>query len=101
MARRPIRISVSRGDRKRLDELLNSRLQPVRVVLRALALLHLSGGATAPDTARSVKKLTAKTVRAIAHRYQEGGLERALYEKARPGAVPLLDASEKQRIVAM
>ena len=101
MARRPIRISVSRKDRKRLDELLSSGVQPVRVVLRALALLHLSEGSTAPDTALSLKKLTAKAVRSIAHRYEAGGLERALYEKARPGAAPLLSPSEKQRIVAM
>ena len=75
--------------------MLNARLQPVRVVLRALALLHLADGATAPETARSLKKLTAKAVRSIAHRYQEGGLKRALYEKARPGAAPLLSPSEK------
>jgi len=76
-------------------------VQSVRVVLRALALLHLADGSTAPDVARFVKKLTAKAVRSIAHRYQEGGLDRALYEKPRPGAAPLLSASEKQRIVAM
>ena len=101
MARRPIRILVLREDRQALNELLSSGMQPVRVVLRALALLHLADGSTAPDTARSLKKLTAKTVRLIAHRYREGGLERALYEKARPGAAPLLSPSEKQRIVAM
>jgi putative transposase len=101
MARRPIRISVSHKDRKLLDELLSSRVQPVRVVLRALALVHLADGSTAPDTVRSLKKLTPKTVRSIAHRYQDGGLERALYEKSRPGAAPLLSPSQKQRIVAM
>jgi putative transposase len=101
MARRPIRVSVSRKDRKSLDELLHGGVQPVRVVLRALALLHLGDGSTAPETARSLKKLTAKAVRSVAHRYEEGGLDRALYEKARPGAVPLLSPSEKQRIVAM
>ena len=101
MSRRPIRISVLRKDRRLLDELLRSGVQPVRVVLRALALLHLADGSTAPDTARSLKKLTAKAVRSIAHRYEDGGLDRALYEKARPGAAPLLSPSEKQRIVAM
>ena len=101
MARRPIRISVSRRDRQTLDELLHAGIQPVRVILRALALLHLSDGSTAPDIARSLKKLTAKAVRSIAHRYLEGGLDRALYEKSRPGAAPLLSPSEKQRIVAM
>jgi putative transposase len=101
MSRRPIRISVSGKDRKSLDELLSGGVQPVRVVLRALSMLHLAEGSTAPDTARSVKKLTAKAVRSVAHRYQEGGLERALYEKTRPGAAQLLSSEEKQRIVAM
>ena len=89
MARRPIRVSVSRKDRKHLHELLNGGVQPVRVVLRALALIHLGNGSTAPDTARSLMKLTVKAVRSIAHRYEAGGLDRALYEKPRPGAVPL------------
>ena len=40
-------------------------------------------------------------MRSIAHHYQEGGLDRALYEKPRPGAVPLLSDSKKQHIVAM
>ena len=101
MARRPLSISVIAKDRKSLDELLNGGIQAVRVVLRALALLHLADGRTAPETARLVRKLTAKTVRLIAHRYEQGGLERALYDKQRPGAAPLLDASQKQRIIAM
>ena len=101
MARRPIRITVSRKDRKALDGLLTGGIQPVRVVFRALALLHLADGASAPETARSVKKLTSKAVRDIAHRYEREGLDRALYEKQRPGAKPLLSESEKQRIVAM
>ena len=101
MARRPLRISVSRKDRKTLERLLSGGMQPVRVVLRALALLHLADGETAPEAARCVRQLTAKTVRMIAHRYEEGGLARGLYEKQRPGAAPLLTASEKQRIVAM
>jgi hypothetical protein len=45
--------------------------------------------------------LTPQTIRKIGHRYQAGGLERALYEKDRPGAVPLLDDSQKQRLIAM
>ena len=45
--------------------------------------------------------LTAQAIRRIRHRYQQGGLERALYEKQRPGAAALLDDSQKQRIIAM
>ena len=101
MARRPLRITVSRKDRKTLDGLLSGGIQSVRVVFRALALLHLADGSSAPEAARSLKKLTPKAVRDIAHRYEQEGLDRALYEKQRPGAKPLLSESEKQRIVAM
>jgi putative transposase len=42
-----------------------------------------------------------KTVRAIARRYEEEGLEPALYEKPRPGQPRVLDAGQSQRIIAM
>src|ERR1700739_5110236 len=42
-----------------------------------------------------------KTVRAIARRYEEEGLEAALYEKPRPGQPRALDAGQSQRIIAM
>jgi len=101
MARGPLRITVSRKDRKALEELLSSGVQAVRVVLRAIALLHLADGQTAPVIAGFLRVVTPKTIRSIAHRYEDGGLERALYDKARPGAAQLLGSTEKQRIVAM
>ena len=70
------------------------------MVLRALALLQLAKGVGAPRIA-SVIALTPQAIRNIGHRYQQGGLERALYEKDRPGAVPLLEDSQRQRIIAM
>ena len=72
----------------------------MRVVLRAVALLQLAKGVSAPKIAGMVP-LTAQAIRKIGHRYEEGGLERALYEKQRPGADALLEDSEKQRIIAM
>jgi len=72
----------------------------VRVVLRAIALEQLSLGVTAPTVARIVH-LSPQAVRRIGHRYQEGGLGRALYERSGRGAQELLNASEKQRIIAM
>jgi len=101
MARRPLGVPVSARDQKELHTLLGSGIQPVRVVLRALALLHLAAGTPAPEAARSLKKLTPKAVRVIGHRYLKGGLERALYEKQRPGAAEVLGAADKQRIIAM
>jgi transposase len=45
--------------------------------------------------------VAARTVRAVARRYEEEGLESALYEKARPGKQLALDVGQSQRIIAM
>ena len=76
------------------------RRQQVRVVLRALALLQLTEGVPAPQIAKVIP-LTAQAIRNLVRRYQEGGLDRALYEKQRPGAEEILDDSQKQRLIAM
>ena len=100
MARAALRIEVTTKDRKTLQKLLSGGVQQVRVVLRAVALLQLAKGVSAPRIA-GMLPLTAQAIRKIGHRYREGGLERALYEKPRPGAEALLEDSQKQRIIAM
>ena len=100
MPRPALRLVVSSADQQALDAVLSSGVQRVRVVLRALALRHLADGASGAEAAQRVR-LTPKAVRAIARRYRQGGLDRALYDKARPGKKALLDASSQQRIVAM
>jgi len=70
------------------------------IVLRAVALFQLAKGVSAPRIA-SIVPLTAQAIRNVGHRYQSGGLERALYEKQRPGAAEVLDDSQKQRLIAM
>jgi transposase len=100
MARKPIPIKIKSADLNRIEQLLHAGFQQVRVVFRALALRQLANGAPAPRVSESLP-ITAKAVRQIAHRYKKGGLERALYDRQRPGAKALLDDSQKQRIVAM
>jgi len=100
MSRRPIEVKVSEQDQKELRQLLRAGMQQVRVVLRCLALEQLSLGLSAPAVARIVH-LTPQAVRRIGHRYRRGGLPSALYERPGRGAEPLLDTSEKQRIIAM
>lgn len=100
MARQALRIAVRPADRKKLQQMLRSGMQQVRVTLRAVALLQLAKGIAAPRIAEIVP-LTAQAIRRIGHRYIEGGLEGALYEKERPGAAPALDEKQKQRIIAM
>ena len=100
MARRPVPIKVRAQDLAQIRELLRGGVQQVRVVLRALSLRLLASGVTSPQVPLTVP-LTPKAIREIAHRYNQGGLDRALYEKRRPGAKQVLDDSQKQRIIAM
>ena len=100
MARCPIPIKVKSKDLARIERFLRAGVQQVRVVLRALALRQLAQGATSPRVAQALP-LTPKAIRQIAHRYNRGGLDRALYDQQRPGATPLLNDSQKQRVVAM
>jgi transposase len=93
-------VRLSKGDRKKLNDILSGGLQAVRTVLRALALCRLDEGRSASQVAAEVR-LTSKAVREIGRRYEDGGLEQALYERPRPGAAPVLDANQKQRIIAM
>jgi hypothetical protein len=80
MGRPPLRIDVTPKDQKELAKLLSGGVQQVRVVLRALALLQMAKGATAPRISQVVP-LTSQAIRTIARRYQRGGLESALFEK--------------------
>jgi transposase len=97
---RGLRIGLSRRDRKQVDELLRGGLQPVRTVLRALALRQMDDGQSTPGVGASLG-LSAKAVWQIGKRYQQGGLERALFEAARPGKAQALDPEQRQRIIAV
>jgi transposase len=100
MARPALRVDVSSKDQKELRALVRGGVQQVRVVLRALALLQLAKGVAAPRIANMIP-LTPQAIRNVGRRYQQGGLDRALYEKQRPGAAEVLDDSQKQRLIAM
>jgi putative transposase len=100
MGRRGFQVRLSKQERQELQQVLKSGLQPVRTVQRALALRQLAEGQTIRKVAANVG-LTPKTVWLTSQRYQQGGLERALYERTRPGNAALLDGPQRQRIVAL
>ena len=100
MSRNPISIRVKSIDLLQIGELLRGGIQQVGVVLRALSIRQLATGFTAPQVAQALP-LTAKAIRQIAHRYIKDGLDAAIYDKQRPGTQEILDAAQKQRIVAM
>lgn len=100
MPRPALRVEVSKKDQEALKKLLRGGIEQVRVVLRAVALQRLAEGMGAPQIA-AIVPLTRQSIRNLARRYEEGGLDRALYEKQRPGAEKLLTTQQRQRIIAM
>ena len=94
MGRPPLKIEVAPRDQKALAKLLSGGVQQVRVVLRALVLLQLAKGTSAPRISQIVP-LTSQAIRTVARRYQQGGLESALFEKQCPGAASVLDDAQK------
>jgi transposase len=93
-------VGLKKADREKLSDVLGSGLQPVRTVLRALTLGHLHEGKSVSEVA-SIVRLTSKAVREIGRRYDDAGLEQALYDKPRPGASPIPEEGQRHRIIAM
>lgn len=100
MPRPALRVQVSTEDQATLKKMLAGGFEQVRVVMRAAVLQRLAEGMGAPQIA-AVLPLSRQSVRNIARRYEQGGLERALHDKQRPGAASLLNAQQRQRIIAM
>ena len=94
-----VHVQLTKRDRKQIAGMLNKGRESARVLRRALILRQLDQGRTAAQVAGNVG-VARKTVRAIARRYQEEGLE-SLYEKPRPGQQRRLNTSQSQRIIAM
>ncbi len=95
-----VHVHSGRKDRQRLAGMLTKRRESARVLRRALILRQLDRGQQAAQVAASAG-VAAKTVRAVARRYEEEGLESALYEKPRPGKRRALTVGQSQRIIAM
>jgi putative transposase len=95
-----IHVQLSKKDRKQIAGMLNKGWESARVLRRALLLRQIDRGQTARQVAAQVG-VASKTVRAIARRYEEEGLESALYEKPRPGQQRRLNAGQSQRIIAL
>jgi transposase len=95
-----LQIKLTRRDRRQLDDLLGGGLQTVRTTLRALALRQMDQGRSTPAVGANLG-LSAKAVWQIGKRYQQGGLNRALFDAPRPGKAPALDRSQQQRIIAV
>jgi len=95
-----VHIQLGRKDRQQVAEMLRKGQESTRVLRRASILRQLDSKQKVAQVAANVG-VARKTVRAVARRYEEEGLESALYEKPRPGKQPALDTGQSQRIIAM
>src|ERR1039458_6880648 len=95
-----VHVELGKKDRQQIAGMLKKGRASARVLRRALILRQLDQGQPAAQVAGNVG-VAPKTVRAIARRYEEEGLEPALYEKPRAGKQRALDPGPSQRIIAM
>ena len=65
-AYRRLHVRLKKSDREEVDRVLNGGIQPVRVVLRSLALCQLHDGKSISEVAANVR-LTSKAVREIGY----------------------------------
>lgn len=93
-------MQLTTEDRRILQTCLRGGIQPVRTVRRALVLQQLAAGRPCKEIAVHVG-VGVNTVYRVQERYEEGGLKRALYDKPRPGAEPLLNERQRQEVVAL
>jgi transposase len=97
---RRVHVQLAKKDRQQIARMLRRGQESARVLRRAMILRQLDDGQRVAQVVTNVG-VAGKTVRAIARRYEEEGLESALLEKARPGKQRVLDACQSQRIIAM
>src|ERR1700747_710566 len=95
-----LEISLTSKDRQQLEQLLGGGLQSGRTVIRALAVLQMDHGQSTPAVGADLS-VSSNAGWQIGKRYQQGGIERALFDAARPGKTPALDQQQQQRIVAV
>lgn len=95
-----VHVQLTKKDRKQIAGMLSKGWESGWVLRRAVILRELGKGQTAGPVAHHVG-VASKTVRTVARRYEEEGLESAWYEKPRPGQRRVLNAGQSQRIIAL
>jgi transposase len=93
-------VKLKDPDRAALQVLLRGGRNQVRRVKRAQILLHADQGLTQEAVAEAVG-VSRGTVQRISQRYCEGGLDRALNDKPRPGAQPKITPRVEAHLVAL
>ncbi len=95
-----VHVQLTRKDRRQVAQMLSKGQVSARVLRQASILRQLDDGRRLTQVAAN-EGVAGKTVRAIARRYEEEGLDSALDEKPPPGKQRALNACPSQRIIAM
>jgi len=95
-----VQVKLGKKDLRRVTAMLAKGRESARVLRRALVLRLLDQGQAGARVARNLG-VARKTVRAIARRFLEEGLDAALRERPRTGKPRALDAGQQQRVVAL
>lgn len=93
-------ISLNDEQHEQLNKLLSKGEANARVLTRARILLLAHKQWFDKDVAEALQ-VSASTVMNVRKRFSAGGLETALYDKPRPGAVRKLDGKQEALLVAL
>ena len=80
----PYSVVLTQEERDKLTAISGTPSQQMRTVRRAYILLMLDRGLSAPEISRQLGIVRASVYNCV-KRYREGGIERAIYDGARPG----------------
>jgi transposase len=93
-------VDLTADERAGLLALLHKGVAPARRLTRARILLLADEGGTDQEIAAALH-VHAATVERTRRRFVEGGVERALSDRPRPGGRPKLDGKQEAHLVAL
>jgi len=92
-------LKLKEEDKQKIKEIIRKGKNDARVIYRAHVLNLRSKGYTFIEVA-NILEITSKTAFNVEQNYEEGGLEKALYDDPRPGQPIVVDDRVKSHIVA-
>lgn len=100
MAALKYRVKLSAEERDGLEQKIRRGHESTRVLTRARILLKADVGKSETEIAQAVD-VSAVMVEQVRRRFCEGGLQRALFDKPRPGAQRKLDGKQEAHLIAL
>jgi transposase len=94
-------VDLTAEERAGLLALLNKGVAPARRLTRARILLLADEGGTDQEIAAAALHVHPATIERTRRRFVEGGVERALSDKPRPGGRPKLAGRQEAHLVAL